>query len=56
VNGPTEPAEEVVGIDNLNAYYDPTLKEARLARLTPRAGFRFEKWRGIAIIIPCRRG
>ena len=25
--------DEVVGFDNLNAYYDPTLKEARLARL-----------------------
>jgi len=35
--------DEVVGLDNLNAYYDPKLKEARLARLTPRAGFRFTK-------------
>src|SRR5512139_324705 len=35
--------DEVVGLDNLNAYYDPKLKEARLARLTPRAGFRFAK-------------
>jgi UDP-glucuronate 4-epimerase len=34
---------EVTGIDNLNAYYDPTLKEARLARLTGRAGFHFER-------------
>ena len=25
--------EEVVGLDNLNAYYDPRLKEARLAKL-----------------------
>lgn len=33
--------DEVVGLDNLNDYYDPTLKEARLARLTPHAGFRF---------------
>jgi UDP-glucuronate 4-epimerase len=33
--------DEVVGLDNLNDYYDPTLKEARLARLTPRTGFRF---------------
>jgi UDP-glucuronate 4-epimerase len=32
--------DEVVGLDNLNDYYDPTLKEARLARLTPHAGFR----------------
>ncbi len=35
--------DEVVGIDNLNDYYDPTLKEARLARLAPHAGFRFVK-------------
>ena len=33
----------VVGLDNLNDYYDPTLKEARLAQLTPHAGFRFAK-------------
>ena len=35
--------DEVVGIDNLNDYYDVALKEARLARLLPLAGFRFEK-------------
>ncbi|MDX9886022.1 NAD-dependent epimerase [Thauera sp.] len=35
--------DEVVGLDNLNDYYDPTLKEARLARLTPHAAFRFVK-------------
>ncbi|MET0224954.1 MAG: NAD-dependent epimerase [Dokdonella sp.] len=33
--------DEVLGYDNLNNYYDPTLKEARLARLTPQANFRF---------------
>jgi UDP-glucuronate 4-epimerase len=33
--------DEVVGIDNLNDYYDVTLKEARLARLTARQGFTF---------------
>ncbi len=33
----------VVGIDNLNAYYDPKLKEARLAELGKYAGFRFVK-------------
>lgn len=32
--------DDVVGLDNLNDYYDPTLKEARLARLTPHARFR----------------
>ena len=34
---------QVVGIDNLNAYYDPALKEARLARLTAQSGFSFER-------------
>jgi UDP-glucuronate 4-epimerase len=32
--------DEVVGIDNLNDYYDVSLKEARLARLRPHRGFR----------------
>ncbi len=35
--------DEVVGLDNLNDYYDPSLKQARLARLVPHAGFRFVK-------------
>ena len=35
--------DEVVGLDNLNDYYDPTLKDARLARLTPHPAFRFVK-------------
>jgi UDP-glucuronate 4-epimerase len=35
--------DSVYGIDNLNDYYDVTLKEARLARLTSQAKFRFEK-------------
>ncbi len=33
---------EVVGLDNLNAYYDPTLKQARLDQLLPHARFAFE--------------
>ncbi|MEN8141734.1 MAG: NAD-dependent epimerase [Thermodesulfobacteriota bacterium] len=33
----------VVGLDNLNDYYDPALKEARLARLLPEPGFRHAK-------------
>ncbi len=33
--------DQVVGLDNLNDYYDPSLKEARLARLAPHPGFRF---------------
>jgi UDP-glucuronate 4-epimerase len=35
--------DEVVGLDNLNDYYSVTLKQDRLARLTPLAGFRFVK-------------
>jgi len=35
--------DQVLGFDNLNDYYDPTLKQARLARLSPQPGFRFVK-------------
>jgi len=35
--------DEVVGVDNVNDYYDPKLKEARLARLYAADGFRFER-------------
>jgi len=35
--------DEVFGFDNLNNYYDVKLKEARLAKLTPHAAFRFMK-------------
>ena len=35
--------DEVVGIDNLNAYYDVGLKQARLDRLGGHSGFRFCK-------------
>jgi UDP-glucuronate 4-epimerase len=35
--------DEVVGLDNLNDYYDVTLKQNRLNRLTPSANFRFVK-------------
>ncbi len=33
--------DEVVGLDNMNDYYDVSLKQARLDRLLPHAGFRF---------------
>ena len=46
-----ERGDEVVGLDNLNDYYDVGLKEARLARLTPYANFRF-----IRLDIADRRG
>jgi UDP-glucuronate 4-epimerase len=36
-----ERGEEVVGIDNLNEYYDPKLKQARLANLQQQFGNRF---------------
>ena len=35
--------EKVVGVDNLNAYYDPRLKHARLAQLTGKPGFIFHQ-------------
>ena len=35
--------DEVIGLDNLNPYYEPSLKEARLARLRALRAFRFEK-------------
>ncbi|MDP3578648.1 NAD-dependent epimerase, partial [Methyloversatilis sp.] len=38
-----ERGDEVVGLDNLNDYYDVRLKEARLSRLTPHPAFRFVK-------------
>ncbi|MDP2298008.1 MAG: GDP-mannose 4,6-dehydratase, partial [Pseudolabrys sp.] len=38
-----EGGRAVVGIDNLNAYYDPKLKDARLAELAKFPGFRFIK-------------
>jgi UDP-glucuronate 4-epimerase len=35
--------DHVIGVDNLNAYYDVTLKEARLARLTVEKNFTFHR-------------
>ena len=43
-------ATTVLGIDDLNSYYDPSLKAARLARLTGRDGFTFRRARS------CRTG
>jgi UDP-glucuronate 4-epimerase len=34
---------QVTGLDNLNDYYDPALKQARLARLRDRPGFAFQR-------------
>ena len=38
-----ENGRTVVGLDNLNAYYDPKLKDARRAELAKFDGFRFVK-------------
>ena len=38
-----ERGDEVVGIDNLNDYYDVSLKQARLDRIAKYDGFRFYK-------------
>ncbi|EQD34393.1 nucleotide sugar epimerase, partial [mine drainage metagenome] len=38
-----ERGDEVIGVDNLNDYYDVSLKEARLARLTPYGNFDFHR-------------
>ena len=38
-----ESGESVVGVDNLNAYYDPRLKEARLAQLRKQPQFEFAR-------------
>ena len=35
--------DQVVGIDNLNDYYDVTLKESRLLRIADHAAFRFHR-------------
>ena len=35
--------DQVVGIDNLNDYYDVTLKESRLSRIADHAAFRFHR-------------
>ena len=34
---------DVIGIDNINEYYDPSLKRARLERLSKLSGFKFYK-------------
>ena len=36
-----ERGDEVIGVDNLNDYYDVSLKHARLARLAPFENFKF---------------
>lgn len=38
-----ERGDTVVGVDNVNDYYDPSLKESRLERLLPYPNFTFEK-------------
>src|SRR5450631_4110172 len=38
-----ENGRQVIGLDNLNAYYDPKLKDARVAELAKLGGFQFAK-------------
>lgn len=38
-----EQGHEVIGLDNLNDYYIPALKDYRLSQLTPYKNFRFMK-------------
>ena len=38
-----ERGDEVIGLDNMNDYYDVSLKQARLDRLTPNNNFKFIK-------------
>ena len=44
--------DEVIGIDNLNDYYDVSLKQARLARLEAHPKFVFHKTKIKRIRIP----
>src|SRR4029078_11606988 len=46
-----ERGDEVVGLDNLNDYYDVSLKEARLGQVKQRSNFRFVK-----LDLPARSG
>ena len=38
-----ERGERVIGLDNVDLYYEASLKEARVARLADRGGFSFER-------------
>ena len=49
---PLASGDTVIGLDNLNHYYDVSLKHARLARLTSQPGFCFVEQRDGAI---CQR-
>ena len=46
-----ERGENVVGVDNMNAYYDVKLKEARLALLEARPNFKFYRKSGMLYIL-----
>jgi UDP-glucuronate 4-epimerase len=39
-----DPGVQVSGVDNLNDYYDPALKEARLQELSPCSNFQFTRF------------
>ena len=46
--------ERVLGIDDLNAYYDPALKRARLERLRADPGFAFAELDVESVHVPLR--
>ncbi len=55
-----ERGDSVIGIDNLNNYYDPSLKRARLEQLSPYSGFKFEQMdiadrNGMASLFECNK-
>ena len=49
--------DRVIGIDNLNDYYDPALKQARLARIETQAAPEAGAWRfqrlALEQVMPC---
>lgn len=55
-----ERGDDVVGLDNVNAYYDPTLKEARLKILKEKGGKKFSFTKGDildrATVSKCMKG
>ena len=44
---------DVVGLDNLNDYYDPALKQARLEILRENSRFRFVQTRSCRSSVDC---
>jgi UDP-glucuronate 4-epimerase len=47
-----ERGDEVLGIDNFSPYYSVELKQARLARLEGKKGFRFSRLEIAGLAVP----